>query len=125
MDAAYFLKNRTAFIRFFYDEGAKAFADVKRKIEHELPPYDCPTYSESGEPAFLDEWMDAEAALDVLGLACISLLSDSLKLYFQTLRDRVIGFSFRNEKAAFRQGFPAAYLSALGEILETDWYRRG
>ena len=54
--------------------------------------------------------MDAEAALDVLGVACISMLSDSLKLYFKTLEERVIGFDFENRKAAFRGGsFPPTW----------------
>lgn len=65
--------------------------------------------------------MDAEAALDVLGVACISMLSDSLKLYFKTLEERVIGFDFENRRTAFRGGVVPAYLAALGEILGTDW----
>lgn len=58
MDATYFLKSRTAFIRFFYAESAKGFTDVKHRIENQLPPFDDPPYSEDGEPAFLaNGWM--------------------------------------------------------------------
>jgi hypothetical protein len=121
MDACYFLKSRTDFIRFFYEEGAKGFGAIKHQIEEELPPFDDPPYSEDPEPAYLEEWMDAEAAAGVLGIACVSMLSDSLKLYFKTLEERVIGFSFGDRKLAFRQGFVPAYLHALGEILDTDW----
>lgn len=121
MDAFYFLKSRTQFIRFFYAEGAKGFADVKHRIENELPPFDDPPYSEDSEPPYLSEWMDAETAREVLGITCISMLSDSLKLYFVTLEERVIRFSFENRKAAFRDGFVPAYFAALGEILDTDW----
>lgn len=121
MDALYFLNSRTSFIRFFYAESSAAFSGVKDKIENALPPFDDPPYSEDPEPPYLEEWMDAEAALDVLGVACISMLSDSLKLYFKTLEERVIGFGFENRKAAFRGGFVPAYLAALGEILGTDW----
>ncbi|ESX82648.1 MULTISPECIES: hypothetical protein [unclassified Mesorhizobium] len=121
MDARYFLKSRTAFVHFFYSESAKAFVDVQHRIENQLPPFDNPPYSEDGEPAFLEEWMDADTVLEVLGLACISMLSDALKLYFNTLANRVIGFSFQNKKAAFRGGFAPAYFEALGEILDTDW----
>src|SRR3546814_20159931 len=49
------------------------------------------------------------------------MLSDSLKLYFSTLEERIIRFSFENRKAAFRNGFVPAYFAALGEILDTDW----
>ncbi|WP_434403383.1 hypothetical protein [Sphingobium sp. DN12] len=121
MDALYFLKSRTAFICFFFAESAKAFVDVKHRIENELPPFDDPPYSEDPEPAYLEEWMDAEQALSVLGITCVSMLSDTLKLYFKTLSDRVIGFSFENQKKAFAGGFVPAYFEALGEILETDW----
>lgn len=121
MDAFYFLKGRTAFIRFFYSKGAKGFADIKHRIERALPPFDDPPYSEDAEPPYLEEWMDADAAVEVLGIACISMLSDSLKLYFKTLEERVIGFSFQNRKAAFRGGFVPAYFTVLGEILDTDW----
>jgi hypothetical protein len=121
MDAYYFLKSRTEFIRFFYAEARKGFADVKHRIENELPPFDDPPYSEDGEPHYLSAWMDAHTAAEVLGIACISMLSDSLKLYFTTLEERVIRFSFHDRKAAFRGGFVPAYFAALGEILDTDW----
>jgi hypothetical protein len=123
MDADYFLRERTAFIRFFYDESVKSFDDVKRRIQDSESPFDNPPYSEDGEPPFLKEWMDAESARDLVGLSSVSLLSDSLKLYFQTLQRRVIGFTFgENEKSlANKHGFVAAYREALGHILGTDW----
>jgi hypothetical protein len=59
------------------------------------------------------------------GLTCVSLLSDSLKLYFQTLQHRVIGFAFSGTdqelKGLWRPGFLKVYKRALGEILQTDW----
>lgn len=121
MDATFFLKNRTALIRTFYSTGAQGFVDLKAKIETGQPPFDHPPYSEDPEPPYLSEWMDAETALDILGMAALSMLSDSLKLYLNTLADRVIGFSFDNPKDAFRKGFVPAYFAALGEILATDW----
>ncbi|MEP6869131.1 MAG: hypothetical protein ABJA20_11505 [Novosphingobium sp.] len=121
MDATYFLKNRTVFLRTFYSTGAQGFVDVKQKIETGQPPFDDPPYSEDPEPAYLAEWMEAATALEALGMAALSMLSDSLKLYLNTLADRVIGFSFDNSRSAFKQGFLSAYFSALGEILETDW----
>jgi hypothetical protein len=123
MDATYFLKQRTAFIRFLYAEGVKPFDDMRSRIEKSEPPFDNPPYSEDPEPPFLAEWMDADTAKDLLGLHAVSLLSDSLKLYFQTLQKRVIGFEFgASEKALFnKRGFVGAYIAALGVILGTDW----
>jgi hypothetical protein len=123
MDAQYFLRQRTDFIRFFYDESIKPFDEIKRRIELNESPYDDPPYSEDGEPPFLSEWMDAESAKVLVGLSSVSLLSDSLKLYFQTLQSRVIGFTFGENATAIakKHGFVAAYREALGHILGTDW----
>ena len=127
MDAVYFLKLRTAFIRFFYDESAKPFHAIQRKIECEEVPYDNPPYSEDDEPAFLEQWSNSETAVALLWQTSVSLLSDTLKLYFQTLEKRVIGFGLSDHEKAIakKQGFVAAYKAALGHILDTDWIDSG
>jgi hypothetical protein len=122
MDAGFFLKQRTSFIRFFYNEGAAAFRNIKTKIEAKESPFDWPPYWEGPEPPFLEEWMEAETGIEVLGQSCVALLSDSLKLYFNTMRKQVIGFSFgKAEDSILARGFVAANKAALGEILATDW----
>ena len=121
MNATYFLKNRTTVIRTFYSTGAQGFVDLKAKIEAGQPSFDNPPYSEDPEPPYLSQWIDAETSLDILGMAALSMLSDSLKLYLNTLADRVIGFFFDDPKVAFKNGFVPAYFAALGEILDTDW----
>jgi len=121
MDARFFLKQRTTFIRFYFESCVKSFEEIRTCIENGLPPYDSPPYSEDGEPAYLEDWLDTNTAEQILGLTCVSLLSDSLKLYFQTLQRRVIGFEFEDKKSAFKNGFVHAYLRSVGEILETDW----
>lgn len=121
MDAHYFLKNRAAMIRFFYSEATKRFIEIKRRIEAAEPPYDNPPWDDSGEPPYLKEWIDADTATELLGTASIAMLSDSIKLYFKTLQEHVIGFSFADGKSAFKRGFVAAHREALREILDTDW----
>ena len=100
MDAVYFFKLRTAFIRFFCCESSKAFRDIQRKIELGEPPFDNPPYSEDAEPPFLEQWEDAATAIDVFGQTSISILSDSLKKYFQVLETHVIGFKLSDEGKA-------------------------
>jgi hypothetical protein len=120
----YFLKERTKFIRFYYGQCVEPFTRIKDQIENGQPPFDDPPYSEDPEPPYLAEWMDAETGIQIVGLSCVSLLSDSLKLYFGSLQHHVIGFDFPNkesEKAAFKNGFLAAYTGILGSILDTDW----
>jgi hypothetical protein len=121
MDATYFLKNRTQFIRTFYARGVEPFVAVKLAIEEDRPPFHDPPYSEDPEPAYLKEWLEADTAIKLLGLSCVSLLSDTLKLYFQALQHRVIGFDFKDGKKLFKRGFVAAYRDVLGTILQTDW----
>jgi hypothetical protein len=123
MDAVFFLKERTSFIRFFYDVSAAAFRNIQAKIEAKESPFDNPPYSEEPEPPYLEEWMEAETGVEVLGQSSVSLLSDTLKLYFETLRKRVIGYAFDKELESIqsKQGFVAANKLALGQILKTDW----
>jgi len=122
MDASYFLKDRTKFIRFVYQTSEKAFLELQTQIEKGLPPYDNPPYSEDPEPAYLTEWLDAQTGIAVLGQACVSILSDSLKLYLNTLQVRVVGFRFDGDlRKVFKPGFVLAFKAALGEILATDW----
>lgn len=126
MDLVYFLKRRTAFIRSFYSEGRKPFDEIKRLIEDDLPPYDNPPFDPDqydGEPPYLEEWMEAEMAIHVLGLSCVSMLSDTLKIYFKTL-EREFGFSPTDEiiKKVFKpEGFLNGYKIILAEIVDTDW----
>ncbi|WP_421736416.1 hypothetical protein [Caulobacter sp.] len=125
MDARLFLKERTRFIRYFYDNSVAPFAEIKAAIEEERPPFDAPPYDESGEPAFLSEWEDAHAAIDLAGLTCVSLLTDSLKLYLETLKSHVIGFKFsgtqKQLRGMWKPGWITVYRRVLGEILGTDW----
>jgi len=121
VDVVYFLKERTNFIRFYYDQSVVPFAEIKHQIENELPPFDDPPYSEDPEPPYLDKWIEANTGIELVGMTCVSMLSDSLKQYFGSLQHRVICFRFPNRKKSFKQGFVAAYKGILGDILDTDW----
>jgi hypothetical protein len=110
MDVLYFLKERTAFIRQFYDVSAAPYLERKRKIEAGEEPFEqpyCDEYS-SGEPAYLEEWMEADESY-----ACISMLAASLHLYFKTWESQFripVGDLF---KAEFKNGWLAGYKAYL------------
>lgn len=87
MDVQYFLKQRVGFIQQFYEISSAPYTERKRLIETEKEPF-VPTYSEDHEPAFLDKWLEAEDSLQVLGRACVSMLSAVFKLYFKTWEHR-------------------------------------
>ena len=84
MDVLFFFKQRTRFIRHFYETAGMPFRETKRKIEAKEPPFDDPPYSEDGEPPYVEEWIAASEAQEVLGRTCLSMLSTSLQLYFMT-----------------------------------------
>lgn len=122
MDVLYFLKERTKFIRGYYENGCLPFSETIRKVEAGEQPFE-PPYSEDGEPPFLNEWSDASAGLEVLGRTCLSMLSESLKLYFKTWeanlwRDRQCQKCFRK---SFGDGFLAGYQACFAEALKIDW----
>jgi hypothetical protein len=121
MDYLYFLRDRTRFIRAFYDEAAAGFIERKRKIEAGEEPF-APSYSfEADEPAFLDEWCEADESLDVLGQMCISFLAGSLQLYLkEALADRRVVPS-EDTKAAFKQGWINGYRAVFRGQLGIDW----
>jgi hypothetical protein len=100
---------------------------MRIQIENELPPFNNSPYSEDAEPPHLSEWMDAEAGIELVGRSCVALLSDALKIYLNTLRTHVIGFTFTEYENALgrRIGFVGMYKQALGEIFDTDWRDTG
>lgn len=86
-----YLKERIKFIGGFYETASGPFRETIRKIEAGEAPFNPPPrydyddgYGEPEPPPFLEEWMEVDTSLRVLGLACLSMLSASLKLYFET-----------------------------------------
>lgn len=121
MDVLAFLKRRTAFIRVFYDTATVPLRETMRRIEEKEPPFE-PPYSEDREPPFLEEWIEADTGLDVLGRASISMLSASLKLYFETQEDE-LGITWEKDehKQAFKNGLLQGYRTCFVQILDVPW----
>ena len=82
MDVAHFLKQRTSFIRQFYATAATPYADRLARIETAQEPWNF-NESEESEPPFLEEWLEADESLQVLGRSCISMLAATLHAYFE------------------------------------------
>ncbi len=94
--------------------------EIIRKIEAEEDPYK-PPYSEDGEPPFLAEWMEAQTSVELLGIACVSMLSESLKLYFITW-ERELRIECRPQfRKEFKRGFLNGYKTCFGHVLNADW----
>jgi len=124
MDIRFFLNDRIKFIRRFYETTSQPLVQTKQRIMAGEAPFDSPPYREDGEPPFLDEYLDADEALEVLGRNCVSMLSESLKLYFTTWewefwRRRGCGKNFR--KTFKDSGFLQGYKECFAAALKIDW----
>lgn len=122
MDVLFFFNERTRFIRHFYETAGQPFRETIRKIEAEESPFDDPPYSEDGEPPYLAQWIEASEGLEVLGRACLSMLSPSLQLYFRTW-ERELGIRWKKgeRKRAFKKGFLGRYKTCFGDVLGLSW----
>jgi len=119
MDVLYFLKERTRFIRQFYELAAAPFLERQRKIEDGEEPFEPPYVDEysSGEPAYLEEWMEADESLHVLAYACISMLAAALQLYFTTWERQFRKAARDLFKTEFKDGWLAGYKSYFAEYV--------
>ena len=96
MDLSYWMRQRTDIIRLFYDKGRVPFEQLKRDIEEEVRPWEPPYFNpetDDPEPPFLAEWMQADQTRELVGMLAVSLLADTLSLYFTEL-EREIGIAF-------------------------------
>lgn len=123
MDVYFFLKQRTDLIRHFYDAASAPFVETKRCIQNTLPPFDDPPYDDSGEPAFLSEWLQADVEHELVGRAAVSMLSEALKQFFVTWERRTWTKPpcAKCFKKAFESGFISGYVECFAEGFELDW----
>lgn len=120
MDALFFLKRRTQFIRQYYDRASVPFLEIIRKIEAGDEPYE-PPYQEVEEPPYLEDWAEAKTSLEILGATCISMLSESLKLYF-LIWETQLGVKCQKQlKAEFKKGFVHGYMACFDQVLKLNW----
>ena len=131
MDILYFLKMRTRFIKGFYKSTSFPFTERKRRIEVGEEPF-VPPYSEDGDPPFLDEWIEADESIDVLGQTCICMVATALYLYLKEWIDRLYRFYGddklvkkigrpEDNKTAFKKGWINGYRIFFGEKLKIIW----
>jgi hypothetical protein len=90
MDLAHFLNERLEFVEYFHTMTTASFDEVKSKIEAGEPPYvdtRDPEYAE--EPAFLEEWERADAAMAITGAACLDLLQSTFHAFLDEYMDEI------------------------------------
>ena len=121
MDVLFWFKERTGFIRSFYEQASAPFEDRIAQIEAGEPPFE-PMHDESDEPPYYVEWEEAKESLEVLGQTCVSMLSASLKLYFVTWEEELgVCITGQERKRAFKRGFLNGYKACLGTLAGVSW----
>jgi hypothetical protein len=92
MDLDYFLNQRLKFVEFFYGNTVAAFEEITRKIDAGEPPYvDERADEDCDEPAFLEEWSSAQAAMNVAGVACLDVLHLTLHAFLNEYMQEIGG----------------------------------
>ena len=76
------LHDKLRFVSWFFGLTTAPFVGIKRKIEAGDHPYKSSAMpSDSSDPPFAAEWLDADQAIRVQGQLCLSLLQRSLLEY--------------------------------------------
>ncbi|POA55367.1 MULTISPECIES: hypothetical protein [unclassified Pseudomonas] len=124
MDVDFFLKERTAFIKHYFDEASAPFIETMRKIDAEEPPFEPPYFDPEtmpAEPAFQEEWLRAQTGLQVVGQTCVSMLSESLKIFFVT-HEKIVGLDCEKScgEKIFSKGFIKGYRTCFAKH-GVDW----
>lgn len=124
MDVNYFLHERAEFIRHLYDTATAPMVETKRRIDGKESPFDNPPCSENGEPPYLDEWLQADAQIEVIGRTGVSMLSEALRQFFVNWERRALVGDRPCLKAcrkAFDDGFLAGYRACFADAFGLDW----
>jgi hypothetical protein len=131
VDVKFFLSERTAFIRYFFEQASGPFEETMRKIQAGEAPWEPKTYDDSDGvgPEYELEYQDAKAGFEVVGQTCISMLSEAIKAFFVG-HERDLGADF--EKAVgdedefnkiFSKGFLKGYQKLYARFFHVNWSR--
>lgn len=91
MDLAYFLNQRLKFVEYFHASTTVSFEGIKSKIEAGEPPYvdSRDPDNHDDEPAFLEEWEKADAAMTITGAACLDLLQSTFHAFLDEYMNQI------------------------------------
>lgn len=127
MNLQCFVDERLKFIRYFYEQTVSLFEQTKRKIEAGEPPYvDTRDPAYADEPAFLEEWEDADAAVNIVGATCLQLLQTTLHSFLNQYMREIGGVhpipGLRKRK---KESWFESYRTFFLDELKIDWTASG
>ncbi|RLA51131.1 MAG: hypothetical protein DRR42_11175 [Gammaproteobacteria bacterium] len=115
MDLEHFLKERLKYSQYFFTHASRPFEDIISAIEAEKPPY-VPVYDESGEPQYVQEWVDASTGLESVGITALSMLASSLKLFLNDWVCRIEPRDKPYKRTSGNRGWFHAYKIILKDV---------
>jgi len=117
MDILWFFKQRLEFVDRLYNNSTAPSREKMLKIEAGEPPYvdhRHPECDDVSEPAFLEEWQDANEAVEVVGYWCLNMVQASLKAFLE---------EYVNDMASYHRPLSAAK-AELAKTKATNWFER-
>jgi hypothetical protein len=127
MDLLYFVDERLKFIRYFYESTVAVFQERIRKIEAGEPPYvDTRDPEYADEPAFLEEWQNADAAVNIAGATCLELLQSTFHSYLDEYMREIGQVHLRAQlREMKKKSWFGNYRALFVEVLAIDWNASG
>ena len=114
-----FLKDKTDFLRAFYQLTTEPFTEIKRKIDVGGEPFvDRRDPEDYDEPAFLDEWLEADEGLKLQQQVCLNLLQRSLREFLDMTVEQL---PIKPEKPKKGESWFDSYTTLFREKVGVDW----
>jgi len=128
MNFQHFLDERLNFAIYLYDSAVPPFEEIKRKINENEPPYEeCRHPEDDGsEPMFLEQWEQADLAVDVLGMTCLGQVQIALNTFLREFTLRSFGQEALDSVGQMKQkSWLGNYRAAYETNPDLDWKNSG
>jgi len=120
MDILAGLKDKLRFIERWYNAATTPFVETIAKIDKGVAPFDTLPFDEWGpdsdEPPFLEEWLEANESINLIGQAALSLVQSAFKRYL----DGFIYLSEQKPPTGTRNWFDR-YKTYFLDTYRIDW----
>ena len=114
-----FLRDKTDFLRAFYDLTTAPFTEIKRKIDDGEEPYvDRRNPEDCDEPLYLVHWLEADEGLKIQQQLCLNLLQRSLREFLDMTVEQRQGEPVKRKK---RENWFDAYKIWFLEEAGVNW----
>jgi hypothetical protein len=115
MDILAGLRDKLRFIERFYMSASEPFRETKRRIDAHEEPFEPPPFDPETsdlEPPFLDDWIEADESLNLVGQAALNLAQAAFRDYldwFMKLNDVKLTASGSHWLERYRKEFLQTY----------------